>query len=59
MFTLVTRFVLTVITMPIVIKDYKWEQSDTEIFITVPLKAVKTNKVDVFTSETYVKVWFL
>lgn len=44
--------------MPIVIKDYKWKQSDSDIIITVPipLKNVHESKVDVFISSRFVKV---
>ena len=44
--------------MPIVIKDYTWEETESTIFITVPLKGVKTQKVDVFSTEEYIKVAF-
>ena len=29
------------------------------VFITVPLKGVKANKVDIFSSEEYLKVYFV
>jgi len=42
--------------MPLIVKDYTWEQTEKVLFITVPLKGVKANKVDIFSSEEYLKV---
>ena len=42
--------------MPILILDYSWKESDTTVIITVPLKGVKANKVDVFSTDQYLKV---
>ena len=42
--------------MPVLVKDYTWSETDTEIVITVPLKGMKPSKVDIFSSEDYVKV---
>ncbi|XP_053405308.1 dynein axonemal assembly factor 4-like [Mercenaria mercenaria] len=42
--------------MPLIVKDFTWEQTDKVVFITVPLKGVKANKVDIFSSEEYLKV---
>ncbi|XP_041366391.1 dynein assembly factor 4, axonemal-like [Gigantopelta aegis] len=42
--------------MPLVVKDFTWDQNDTTVFVTVPLKGVKANKVDIFSSEEYLKV---
>lgn len=42
--------------MPLIVKDYVWEETDKSVFITVPLKGVKTNKVDILSSEEYLKV---
>ena len=44
--------------MPILVKDYIWEETEKHIFITVPLKGVMTNKVDILTTEEYIKVSF-
>ena len=44
--------------MPLIVKDYKWEESDSMVYITVPLKGVRSNKVDIFSTEEYVKVSF-
>ena len=44
--------------MPIIVKDYTWEETDKQLFISVPLKGVKSNKVDILSSEKYIKVRF-
>ena len=45
--------------MPILVKDYTWEETEKHVFITVPLKGVMTNKVDILTTEEYIKVRIL
>jgi len=42
--------------MPIIVRDYTWEQTDKMLYITVPLKGVKSQKVDLFSTEEYLKV---
>lgn len=42
--------------MPLIVKDYVWEETEAQVFITVPLKGVKANKVDILSSEEYLKV---
>lgn len=42
--------------MPLLVKDYVWEETDQNVYITVPLKGVKANKVDILSSEEYLKV---
>lgn len=42
--------------MPIAVKDYTWEETDTAVNIVVPLKGVKASKVDIFSTEEYLKV---
>ena len=42
--------------MPLIVKDYAWEETEKNVFITVPLKGVKANKVDILSSEEYLKV---
>ena len=42
--------------MPLIVKDYVWEETEKTVFITVPLKGVKANKVDILSSEEYLKV---
>ena len=42
--------------MPIIIKDYTWDETASVLFITVPLKGIKKEKIDIFSTETYLKV---
>ncbi|KAK3586823.1 hypothetical protein CHS0354_020039, partial [Potamilus streckersoni] len=42
--------------MPLAVNDFTWEETEKEVFITVPLKGVKTNKVDILSTEEYLKV---
>ncbi len=42
--------------MPIVVKDFIWEETESTVFIDVPLKGVVSNKVDIFSSGQYLKV---
>ena len=42
--------------MPIQVKDYVWEQTDETVLITVPLKGVPPNRVDIFSIDDYIKV---
>ena len=42
--------------MPITIKDYTWEETEKMLYVTVPLKGVKPNRVDIFSTEEYLKV---
>ncbi|XP_787717.1 dynein assembly factor 4, axonemal [Strongylocentrotus purpuratus] len=42
--------------MPIAIKDYTWEESDTDVHITVPIKGNNSSKADLFSSDEYIKV---
>ncbi|XP_076443572.1 dynein axonemal assembly factor 4-like isoform X2 [Babylonia areolata] len=42
--------------MPLIVKDYVWEETEKSVFITVPLKGVKANKADILSSEEYLKV---
>lgn len=41
--------------MPLVVKDYSWEETDAMLWITVPLKGVKANRVDITSCENYLK----
>lgn len=42
--------------MPIQVKDYVWEETDETVLITVPLKGVPSNQVDIFSIDDYIKV---
>ncbi|XP_077989227.1 dynein axonemal assembly factor 4-like [Glandiceps talaboti] len=44
--------------MPIAIKDYSWDEAETTVHITVPLKGVKATKADIFSTDEYIKVSF-
>ncbi|XP_078386471.1 dynein axonemal assembly factor 4 [Cetorhinus maximus] len=44
--------------MPLLVRDYTWDQTETQLFITVPLKGVKAGKADIFCTEDYLKVNF-
>lgn len=41
--------------MPLVVKDYKWKQTENTVIIEVPLHGISSNKVDIFTSSEYIK----
>ncbi|XP_031558123.1 dynein assembly factor 4, axonemal-like [Actinia tenebrosa] len=42
--------------MPLLVKDYLWEETDLSVIITVPLKGAQFNKLDIFSTEEYIKV---
>ena len=42
--------------MPIQVKDYVWKETDESVLITVPLKGVAPNRVDIFSIDDYIKV---
>jgi len=42
--------------MPIAVRDFEWQQSEQMLYITVPLKGVSMNKVDILSTEIYLKV---
>ncbi|XP_067827274.1 dynein assembly factor 4, axonemal [Heptranchias perlo] len=44
--------------MPLLVKDYTWDQDESQVFITVPLKGVSARKADIFCAEDYIKVNF-
>lgn len=44
--------------MPILVKDYLWTQSEKSINIRVPLKDVSHEKVDIFSTDSYIKAHF-
>lgn len=43
--------------MPIQVKDYVWEEADESVLVTVPLKGVPPNRVDIFSIDDYIKVY--
>lgn len=42
--------------MPILVKDYTWQETEGELIISLPLKGVGSNKVDIFSTDQYIKV---
>ncbi|XP_075714086.1 dynein axonemal assembly factor 4 [Rhinoderma darwinii] len=44
--------------MPIIVKDYSWQQTEKEIFISVPLKGAAVGHSNVMCTEEYIKVNF-
>nr|AAR89527.1 EKN1 [Xenopus laevis] len=44
--------------MPIIANDYTWEQSENDVYISVPLKGTKASGSNVLCSESYLKVNF-
>ncbi|KAM4748086.1 LOW QUALITY PROTEIN: dynein axonemal assembly factor 4 [Rhinophrynus dorsalis] len=44
--------------MPIIVRDYTWEQTDKEVFISLPLKGTKVASSDVICTDEYLKVNF-
>lgn len=42
--------------MPITVKDFTWTETNSEVEIVVPLKGVKPSKVDIFSTDEYLKV---
>jgi dyslexia susceptibility 1 candidate gene 1 protein len=45
--------------MLLLVKDYTWRQTESVVVIRVPLKGVHYSKVDIFSSDNYIKVYFL
>ena len=44
--------------MPLLVKDYTWRQTKNVVVIRVPLKGVHHSRVDIFSSNIYIKVRF-
>ena len=42
--------------MPIQVKDFVWQETEETVLITVPLKGVPSNRVDIFSVDDYIKV---
>lgn len=45
--------------MPLLVKDYTWRQTENVVVIRVPLKGVHHSRVDIFSSDNYIKVCFI
>ncbi|XP_035810673.1 dynein assembly factor 4, axonemal isoform X2 [Amphiprion ocellaris] len=44
--------------MPLLVSDYSWTQNDSTVYINVPLKGAKAVKVDIVSTDEYLKVSF-
>lgn len=44
--------------MPLIVKDFKWRQTEALVIIQVPLHGIPQSKVDLFTSSKYIKASF-
>uniref|UniRef100_A0A671V139 Dynein axonemal assembly factor 4 n=1 Tax=Sparus aurata TaxID=8175 RepID=A0A671V139_SPAAU len=44
--------------MPLLVTDYSWTQTDSVVYISVPLKGCKAEKVDILSTDEYLKVHF-
>lgn len=44
--------------MPLLVTDYSWTQTDTTVYISVPLKGASVEKVDILSTDEYLKVKF-
>ncbi|KAL2088840.1 hypothetical protein ACEWY4_015739 [Coilia grayii] len=44
--------------MPLIVKDYSWTQTESKVFISVPLKGMNAKQVDVLATDEYLKVHF-
>ena len=43
-------------TMPVIIRDINWEETDANLVLHIPMKGAKANKIDVLASDQYLKV---
>ncbi|XP_045438250.1 dynein axonemal assembly factor 4 isoform X2 [Pipistrellus kuhlii] len=44
--------------MPLQVSDYSWQQTESAVFLSVPLRGVSVRDADVFCAENYLKVNF-
>ncbi|XP_039989471.1 dynein assembly factor 4, axonemal [Xiphias gladius] len=44
--------------MPLLVTDYSWTQTDTTVYIHVPLKGARVGKVDILSTDEYLKVHY-
>lgn len=42
--------------MPVIIRDINWEETDANLVLHIPMKGAKANKLDVLSSNQYLKV---
>ncbi|XP_068579620.1 dynein axonemal assembly factor 4 [Cebidichthys violaceus] len=44
--------------MPLLVTDYSWTQTDSTVCLSVPLKGAKVSKVDILSTDEYLKVHY-
>ncbi|XP_028287121.1 dynein axonemal assembly factor 4 [Parambassis ranga] len=44
--------------MPLLVSDYSWTQTESTVYINVPLKGAKAASVDILSTDEYIKVHF-
>ncbi|XP_060892351.1 dynein assembly factor 4, axonemal isoform X1 [Labrus mixtus] len=44
--------------MPLLVTDYSWTQTDSTVYISVPLKGATVGKVDIISTDEYIKVHY-
>ncbi|TKS74006.1 Dynein assembly factor 4, axonemal [Collichthys lucidus] len=44
--------------MPLLVTDYSWTQTESTVYISVPLKGAKAGKVDILSTDDYLKVHY-
>ncbi|XP_075932421.1 dynein axonemal assembly factor 4 [Anarhichas minor] len=44
--------------MPLLVTDYSWTQTDSTVCLSVPLKGARVSKVDILSTEEYLKVHY-
>jgi hypothetical protein len=42
--------------MPLIVRDYSWEETLETVVVTVPLNGVPAGKVDIYSNDVYIKV---
>lgn len=42
--------------MPVIIRDINWEETDANLVLHIPMKGAKATKLDVLSSNQYLKV---
>ena len=41
--------------MPLPVRDYSWHETADKVMISIPLKGVKREKVDILSTDDYIK----
>ncbi len=45
--------------MPIFVKEFTWTETEKEVYIKIPLKGVNPKKVDIYYTDSFIKVNFV